>query len=266
MDDIERSFNKATERHEEKTSEAVERIRDDSEKNALRTSENHRNELEKLKKQNYDRFGRNRDNEADISKQQLTDTIESSRVQHEQDASRLKDTEAAHEKTIDKLTKDYGARMDSAVKQAHDSADEAFHNAFEGDQSALESQRKEAKSRFEDLNRTQLEEQTYQRRLTEKVIADNERDMETQKKQADSSIASRINKQVDSNRKAIEDANFRQRKVHEDETRGLRNKLEDLVSAESNYIKEVGQGKADAVREYDDQWRDPRAHHQRSAR
>jgi hypothetical protein len=253
--DVERKYSESIQRHDEKTAEAVEKIQEASSDSAMRSRDNARVEIDRLKRQNYDKNGRNRGPEADMLRQQLDETIQSAEAQHQGDESRSKDLEKTHARRIEDLSQKYDEKLEKSIDAARTSSATAFHEAFETDQSVGQQQRADVAKRAAELEHSYTERQQADRREAEKVVNESKRELENERTHSEAALEARLTTDQRANLLHNEQTAKKMRDGHNDETRLLRDKIEDLVSAEGTYMKERGQGKLDAVKEYENEWR-----------
>ncbi|MGK5082154.1 hypothetical protein WDW37_02530 [Bdellovibrionota bacterium FG-1] len=255
VDEIEKGYRNSINKHQEKSDQAVEKIRDDFQESSTRSREGDRAELDQMKRSNYDRFGRIKTDEADKYKQLLQQTVESSALLHENDVRNMKASEDTQSKQMEEMSRSDGAKMERAMQEARQTSQENFSQAFQKDRSAGDEQRHELQKRYDGLNQDRMKDAAAQHRELEKIVADSEKSLENQRFHDESAIESRINKNHRDSTNKLEDLTQKMTQTNAEQTTALRDQMKDLVASEGVYVKEKGQGTADAVKEYNDEWR-----------
>jgi ribosomal protein S17E len=253
--DLEKSYRKAIDRVEERSNSVVEDIRNDASESTLRSRENDRAEVERTKQQFYDKNGRLRSAESEALRERLQQTASSAEVQHLDDERRYKEADKNHAKQVSDINLEHRDKLEKTVARERDSVQSAFDKAYSDDRSGSTAVAAEARKKYDELNRTRMEEQADGRRATARVISDSQRDIENQRFHQDRATEERVAKTETAAVKHIEDAARHFRENNVSENRRLREQVSDLIAAEGTYMKEKGVGREEAVRELEGNWR-----------
>ena len=255
LGEIEEKYRKSSQKRDEMSDEAVSGVRDRSQTRYDKETESQRAEIEKIRAMNYDKYGRNRAYEAEETKEQLKLMKESTDASMNAEKRAHSETQASYQNRIDILRKQFGDQNDRNVEQARDSSFRAFQEAFDGNRNAAAIQRNTTEKRLEEMARTRMEELNEQRHDSERVLKGAKDDTDNRILHQELALNQRISESQRNQTRKLETEAKELRDAAEGQTRKLRDQLSDLVSAESNYVKERGQGRSDAIREYEDDWR-----------
>jgi hypothetical protein len=252
-DELNEKYIEATKKNNERTEEVIGEIREDMQDKYARSRASDREELEKIKTSHYDRFGRDRSGEADANKQRLENAIRAGDSERESHRRQLAELEASHEKSTAELNKRATDRLENTLSAERNSAHQTTDQLHERSKTPISELNDEASKKYNALDRERLKEQNDSRRRTETVMTDAKRDMDNLQSHSDRATEQRLTKMAESTKQRIDDNAKQLRESNDGQTHELRAQLRDLLSAENNYVKERGQGKLDAIREYEDE-------------
>lgn len=139
------------------------------------------------------------------------------------------------------------------MQAERDSASRTAEALYKDSKNTIAALNEESAHKYVALDRERLNEQNESRRRTETVIDDAKRDMDNLKSHSERATEQRLTKDGDSAKRRAEENAKAQRESGTNQTRELRAQVRDLLSSENLYMKERGQGKVDAVREYEDE-------------
>ena len=240
---------------DQQTEDTVRNIRENANDVIERERLSARNDIQRIKNETYDKWGRFGGVESDVMRQQLDDYRRGSeqalgKAQRDQ---RL--AEQTYAQRSESQAQDYNERLEKAVTAARDSANETYSNAYRDQASAYQDFKTEAQQKYEELNRQRLEELATVRRETEKIVDTKNKEYERRAKKLDDSMEERSEKLERAYSNKMEDATRNANDSRESENRLLRRQVAEVTDLEKRYTKERGQGTQDAIQEYEDEFR-----------
>ncbi len=252
---LEASYNSSIRKNEEASQKTADRMREHSEEQAARNLDYARAEIERVKNEHYDRFGRSHGMEADKLKEELTVTSRALEASNQANRERMAAADKDHERKQSETLENSERRANEATQGFRESvlaryeksmADrKAEHEAAQADMRRTLDQLEAERVRDRDFNSGRVEEAVHQadlardRGIRESDARADRHATETYRA-ADSRTASTIQSERDS---------------HTKEVAALREKLNDASRAESHLASERAEGRSDAIREYENDWR-----------
>ncbi|MCM2279607.1 MAG: hypothetical protein NDJ89_16150 [Oligoflexia bacterium] len=242
-------------KYREETDETVENIR----RNANETIEQDRlyakNEIDKIKAQTYDKFGRYNGLEADALKGQFDELQRASEEQRRKDRLDLSASEQRHEQRLEDAREEYDAKLERSVRAARDSAQQTYSTAYQGQVNEYAHFKDEAEKKYHEMIRAHQEELQTERRMMQNALNQERRNYERKLETAQQTNESRLGDLEHAYSEKMKDGTRTLAESRQQETAQLRGQLNELGETQKRYQKEKGQGTLDAVAEYDSEWR-----------
>ncbi len=250
---LEDKYQEAVRKNEEDSARTIENARQKSNDAIENDRAYQKAEVDRIKAQTYDKYGRFQGNDADVIKTQLKGLKEATDAQRKKDQADISDAREGFSKKIEQLNREQELRMEKAVQAAHDSASKDYQRAAGDEREQFNSFKSEAAANYERLNKDRMDDMNFQRRRAEEAISETEyvygKKLSTQER-AD-------NKLIETQRKAYEkklyDAVQDSRESRANETAQLRATIDELASTDQKYKKEKAQGTYEARKEFDDE-------------
>ena len=255
VDDLGKKYDADRVRMEEDFHKSADNIKSNAQDTIDHDREFNRAEVNRIKANTYDRFGRSHGLEADVLKSQLEDLQRTSESRYRKDDSNIRDAQSGYNQRLEEANKNFDERLDQGVQNAHDSAMEHYDRAFGEERDQYLQFKKDAEASTADLDHRRMDDMNNQRRQYESALAESKRDFDRRLGKANQSNDTRFHL---TERKLDRDAENSTRALnesHAEESRVLREQVQDLAGAQDRYVKERGQGTKDAVAEYEGEWR-----------
>jgi|GEM_PF-7062534 len=256
----EASFDEANEREAVKKQEALERtvqnVKDNMNETIKTEREYNKAEVDRIKAQTYDKWGRYNGQEADVLKQELASTVDAYNQDKKDHKMRSDDTDKANHARIGQLNREHGQALESQAKVAHDSADAMYTRRYGNEKAAYDVDHKASQKQYSDLNRQRMDDLNFQRREYESALTEARANYEHRFKKTEETNEERFNRQQRAYDDRAENAIRDNNDSHSRETKIYRDQVKDMIAAQGDYVKGRGEGQADAVKEYENQWRE----------
>ena len=240
---------------EKQMNRAIQKARDVASDNVATVRQTADAEIERYKKHTYDRFGRYNGQEVEVLAEQLKSLKESSDTQHNNDQQKLSDQENQYRDKYHNLNREHIDDLEKQAATARKSASEAYEELKSNQNAVWKEDKKTSQDAYHRLIKNQIEDTKAEKLKADNAIYDSEYEKSRIIEKAKEANENRLVNQY----KDIANKSERQTKQlvrsHADETQMLRDQLRDLLAAESQYMKEKGQGTVDAVREHENEWR-----------
>lgn len=254
-DHLEARYQQSRLDHERQTEETIQNIRDNASESRERDRASSKAEVERVKAQTYDKFGRYNGMEADVLKEQLETQR---RAAEQQEFKALRDqriAEKGYENRSETQARAYQEQLEKTVAAARDAANETASRASEENAQAYNELRTENEKKYERLNQEHMEELAATRRETQRYLEDNRRELDRRVAAADKGKEIQSQKLAEAYNDRTESAQRAMNQSRAVEGEALRRQVSQVHDLESRYAKERGQGYQDAVAEYDTDWR-----------
>lgn len=235
--------------------ETVDSLRQDSKEAYVRDRDRERDEIGRIRAQNYDRWGRSGGESASELSQQVASLKDASEKQHRDDTARLANAEAYHEKQLERVGQENEETRTRAIQEARDSAGAAYAEHLRDEKRAFRDNQNDARGLYEKNDRERAQE-----------LGETESRLESQLQKQQEGFrysTDRVRRAAEDQVRAAEErANERSQgdarrlqASHDEQTADLRDQLSRLVNADKDYAKEKGQARADAIKEHADEFR-----------
>jgi hypothetical protein len=278
MEDLEDEVKQQARRNEEKTEEKFARMDEnhranmERRENELRETQDryikHHSEvvakeremtkadMERVRKQTYDRWGRNSPGvDADVLKAQLIQERSRNEALEAQSAKSNARLEDELRSRVSQLNEDHADRLAKTAEIARDSAQATYHEVFERQRESYEGERDQLRKQLGELAGRLVDETEGNRRETLRMIEETQRDSNHQvSKMREAQEKLHLKHAEESIVRAEKQSNV-ERLGREQENRHLRNQVKDLLAHERDVRKDVAQAQHDVVKEFEDQWR-----------
>lgn len=251
--DLEAEYTERARENQDKYEKAAQTIREESLKTHQDYLEKSGAEQERFRKQTYDNFGRMSDDRQTVVRQldEQSRAMDAEREKQRQIASKMEENYARKEEEREKA---FAEKLEKAVQSTRDSISIANDRNLE--KSDYDYYKNELEKKYTELDRQRNKELNQERQQLQKAILDSERDYDHRTAGVIDSAERRMREQHQRDASELDRSSDRLRESHRAESEDLRGQIKNLVDAESNYMRERGQGRQDAVREYENEWRD----------
>jgi hypothetical protein len=249
---LENNYHEAIRKNEEAAERTIATNRDKANETIQNDRAYQKSEVDRVKQDTYDKWGRFQGADADTVKTQLQSFKETSEAQRSRDVANLSDQQEGYEKKIDQIYREQQLQMENAIQAAHDSHSQDYERATGDEKEAFNSYKKQAENNYERLNKERMEDMNFQRRRAEEAIS--EMDYVYNKKlnsmeKADTKSLVAQNKEHE---RRMAYAAQEARDSRENEVAQLQQTIEEFASMDSKYKKEKAQGAYEARKEFDD--------------
>lgn len=252
---MEEAHRKDLERRDRDLEETIENIRKNSNDTISRERENAQAEVKKLKNDTYDKFGRFGGNESDVMAQQLESLQADSQIQNEKNQRNLTEAEERHEAAMHRASRDAEERAENAIRAARESANETYSKAYRSEASAYDEFRKDAEKKQEESIKEHQRELHFERKRAEQAINDARLSYERKARLSEDSNEERFAKLSQNSDEQARKSTARLNSSQEQANRILRSQIGELLENERSFHREKGEGRQQAIDEYDNEWR-----------
>ncbi len=251
LDDMEKAYKTDLTNREEGFEEHSQKVRDKAGEAIKETKLDANAELEEYKKQVYNKYGKWTGADPQTIQKQLSEAQGAWEKEKKAIDSRNQVADDARLKQIRDASQENEDKIVTAVDKTRRSASEAYNQLTGGNRNALRDQR-ETDVKTYDRGKEQLNKDIeFEKNKLTSAYEESENNNKHQIAQMKSSNDSRMNRLEGALTETGEDRTKRLTESHTSETGALRNQMKDLIAAEKVYMKEVGQGTADAVKKYE---------------
>lgn len=233
----------------------VKEIRENTSEAIAREREASKSDLDKMKAQTYDKWGRYGGNESDVARSQLQDVSHALEEEQARGRQRLGDMEEAYSLKMEDSNLDHAAEISRAVENERKSSRETYTEQAESEKNQYQQLKEDETKKYQELNRQVMDERNFQRRQMQKVVSDTKRDAENRYEKLKSTNETRFENQQKVYDAMSDERAYSGAKSHGKETAALRDQLKDLTQAQSDYVSSKGSAQAEAVKEFEDEWR-----------
>jgi hypothetical protein len=243
-------------RQEESAAEAIRVAKEKANEAVSYERQNSRAEVERLKRQAYDRFGRYNGEEADVLKQQLADTTQAMKVEQDKSRRAARDTEAAYDQKAQDKSTAHAAELERVAQEAHDSATSTYEQTYSEHKDAFNELRDAGARKYEDAQRERMDEQNIIRRDAARAIAEARAEYERSARKSGESNDTRFERNAKEYARVREQDARDMRDAHDAETRQLRDQVKEMNVFTGEYAKGRAEGARDAIQAYENENRD----------
>lgn len=240
------------ERQAERT---INEIKDSANRTIAQERDYNKNELDRIKANTYDKWGRFGGVESDVARQQLQDLRQATDAERDKASRDLRLAEDHYAERMEEAARGYEERLEKNAAAARDSANKSYSSAYQGEKAEYAQFKEEAEKKYGELTQEHLEELRQERKRSERAINDSRLDFDRKAKTLRESNDDRFEKLDNAYQQRVTHATQNLNDSRDAETRQLRDQVKELLDSETRYIKEKGQGTQDAIDEYDRDWR-----------
>lgn len=208
-------------------------------------------DINQLKGQTYDRFGKFQNQQLDDMRQKLNTTQDELAFQEENTKKNIAKLEEQQQKKISEIQRSTDDASGEAIQKTKDSSLEASQQAAKTSIATNDENLRQLKARYGNATDSTIEQGNIDRRQVQKTIEESEKTFGRTLEANNDAVERRFDKLS---------SNFAQKETHnaellersrQQEVGKLSNQLADLVQAEKLYMKEKGQGKQEALKEFE---------------
>jgi hypothetical protein len=254
-EELEASYEANLKRRDEELDRTVKEIK----KNANDSIEANRKysdaEVQRIRDQTYDRFGRSHGLEADVLRQQLRDYTEATGNQIKRDQADMKDLRDSTSSRIAESNERHARDLEKAVDSARTSASQTYDELMARQRGEYNEFKTEAEKSYGELQRERMEQQNSDRRRYENALSEAQRDFDRRMERTNRTDETRALSVERARQAKQEDETRALNESHARESGELRGQIKDLIHAQGDYSRGKSEGQADAVKEYEDQYR-----------
>ncbi|MCM2321974.1 MAG: hypothetical protein NDJ90_01795 [Oligoflexia bacterium] len=252
---LEEAHQQTLDKYRKETDETVNHIR----RNANDTIEQDRRtskaEIDRIKAQTYDKFGRFNGLEADALQSQLEELQRASAEQHQKDRGDLAASDEHHSQRMNELQEENNRELERNARATRDSVAGRQSAAYQTQAEEHTAFRAEAEKKLNEVIRGYQEELQKERKFMQRALEQERRNFNNRLETAQESNDERV-KQLENIYSAKMQKGARTfAESTQGETRRLREQLDELNEARRSYHREKGEGAEEAVREHDADWR-----------
>lgn len=255
VNQLEEHHNHEIRKREKELDETVQNIKDEHNETLTRERDFNKAEVDRIRNQTYDKWGRYNGLEGEVVQRQLENAKEAWDVQHRNDQRALQDSEEAYHHKLERLNRDHATELERVAQYAHDSASEMYNLAYDDQKEAYDAQRVEAERKYNELNQERMEDMNFQRRQAEQAINDSRDDFEHRVRKLKQTDENRADRQQRHYADSMDEATRALNDSHARETKQLRDQLKELTYATGEYSRGRSEGSSDAIAEYENEWR-----------
>lgn len=213
-------------------------------------------ELARLKQQTYDRLGRTAGLEAETMRNALDDSRDGYESQIRKDKEQLAKTEKYYDQVIANQSEKNSREMDEVAQKLQESYQGGAESAAQNSRRQVEEYRKQLREQYEELNEMQMFDQNAFRRYATERVEDANRDAQKQMKHANDSAEARMQKVNKNANDTMTDTMNDVRRARNEENIGLKEQIKDMVAYKNLYLKDINQAKSDAIKDYENEFRE----------
>ncbi|OFZ21302.1 MAG: hypothetical protein A2X94_07580 [Bdellovibrionales bacterium GWB1_55_8] len=183
----------------------------------------------------------------------ISDLEDEMREQSRRASERLKNRETGLEESHARELAEQELSAEENIRRAKEQARESVLQEKAYSRSELDALKKQ---NYDRNGRTLAEAETSRLRdLALSQIEESERDFEKRSEAMHSNVETRMKKNREQTDVALRNQAHRMRQGHQFQMKGLQAQVSDLIDADRRYGKEKGQGTADAIRQFENDWR-----------
>jgi hypothetical protein len=231
-------------------------VKESSQEALTRARDNDRREIDQFKRESYDRFGRTSDAATRENKKQVEDLQKNLELREKQTNELLSGADKRHEQLSELMDRNSRSMTDRALNEQRTNLNESHEQAMRGAKDSYQDLKNLSDNKLSALDRDRQGQISEVKREADKALETTGADYNRRLEQARQAYERNTNRQENALNNAKTDGTMKLRESHAEESRQLRNQIRDLVDNERTYVKEKGQGTADATKEFDQKWRD----------
>jgi hypothetical protein len=255
LEESDKRHEKELAKREKTLNETVQAMRESANRSVREERKSADAELEAQKAKTYDKSGRLKSPEAAELRDRLAQAHDAMENDHRNSSQRLSDQEAAYEQKSEEQARQSDQRLAREIAEARDSAGQSYGDVIKQQKESEKQSKGEAEKKYNDLNTARLNEQNFLRHRYENAMGDMKEDFTRRVDMAKQRSGSEVDAQADSLKRELVKTVQESNKSHADETKLYRDQVQLLNEQGRGYAKEKGQGRQDAVKEYDQDWR-----------
>ena len=252
---LEEDYQREIGKRERQLDDTVKDIKENTDRYIASDRETSKAEMERLKNTTYDRNGRS-NVEVGTLRRQIEDQNQSIQEIEARNRLRANETEQDYHSKMEDLRRSAREENEQALTEARKAANHVDGKTAAERDAEYEDFKKDTEARYRDLDRTRLNDLNLQRRQTDQSMDEIRRDYEHRMKGVEKSAERLVEGGRENNSRRMEQDTRRLNESHAKSTSDLRDQIKTLVDSERTPIKERAQGTQQAVKDYEDGWRD----------
>ena len=252
---VEENYRTDLRRRDDSHERAVDNLKHETDKTIENDRETAKNDLQQIKRQTYDKFGRYALDDKEAMRHQLLEA--DSAIQYNETKSRnaLEAAEQKHDKILLDTHKQHGRELEEASSNSRSSQNELYSHSEHDKAQALESERKSLQGQYHDLNAQLQDEIKFQGKRADAQIQSSQDQFKNNQSQLELSEKALSEKRA---RAMTEGEEHRTRELnasHADLVSQAQNQMKKIADVAGEYNKGISEGRADAVKSYENEWR-----------
>ena len=234
---------------------SIDSIREDSQDSYVRDRDREREEIGKIRAQNYDRWGRSGGESAAELKQQVDSLKDAYEKQHRDDAKRMDGVETANEKRLERQSQQHAEDRQKAIQEVRDSSSAAFDEHVANEKRAFRDRRSEAGELFNQQEKNRAEEVAEQGRRFQDELRKQQDGFRYSTDRIRRATEEEVKNAEERGLERTQDATKAMQASHDQQNADLREQLSRMMFAEKDVDKVRAQARADAIAEHEDEFR-----------
>jgi hypothetical protein len=254
MNTLEENY-KADLRNKEKAmQETADDIRNNSSKELSRERENSRSEIDRLKRETYDRNGRYNGLEAQEANQQLRETQKALQEEQSQHQKALRAQDDNYDHRLEEIQADNTDRQEKLAQSSRDSALEAYERMAKNQSKYYDDVQDAARKRYQEITESMMSDNRAQRQNATHAIGQAKQDFDHRTHSLEQSYQNRIDDMNYEHQRDLTHAEAASLASHKLETDALRAEVKDLLSTNKG-SEGLGDQTANAIRNIENESR-----------
>jgi hypothetical protein len=238
---LEEAYKANLEKRDRQTEETVREVKDNANQTIASDRKYAQAEVDRIKNETYDKYGRFGGQESDVMRRQLEDVRRSSEDQYRKDRRDIAQTETAGQVRLDEEREAHRAEMEEFARNARDSAYETYSKAYKGQASEYDEFKKSAERKYEELTAAHQDELREMNRRTTRFVADTQRDYDRKAARLKDTNDERFDKLNTAYDQRMEKTTRSINASRENETALLRSQVRELLESEPRYQHKKGE-------------------------
>lgn len=253
--EMEESHKRDLQKRDEDFQRTAEDIRNNAHESVLKDREHSQAEADKWRAQLYDKFGKVGRADAELLQDQLRVLKDQTADDRQHDRTALENQEKIFHERMEEAGKDSNLKTEKAVQRTHQAAAADYSILSEARKKETSQSQEEALIKKNEQNSQHLAELNYQRRLLDNARNEMERSFTHRLNKSEEADHSRFENQERAFKEKAESAARNLRDSHAQETQAIRDQVKERIGNETGYFKGFGDGRAQSIREQENDWR-----------